>query len=255
MRIARLITLNWGTIDARDWPLADATLLTGESGSGKSTLLDAIQAVLTAARQGVFHFNAGQNESTQSRRGGKEPRTLHAYALGQCGGDVFLRTRCTSYVGLVFEASSGENTDGFTALLGIDAHAENGRADGGRPQFFLIRAAVSIEHLVATPSPASATATPRPLSLKELLPQLQVRLGLNPDQLSRHEGKDSYLQHLYGQLLGKKFVPEADATRCARAIVKAMAYREIGNVNDLVRDEILDEKDFSQEVGKLRQLM
>lgn len=255
MRIARLITLNWGTIDPRDWPLADATLLTGESGSGKSTLLDAIQAVLTAARQGVFHFNAGQNESTQSRRGGKEPRTLHAYALGQCGGDVFLRTRCTSYVGLVFEPSSGENTDGFTALLGIEAHAENGRADGGRPQFFLIRAAVSIEHLVATPSTTSATPTPRPLTLKELLPQLQVRLGLNPDQLSRYEGKDSYLQHLYGQLLGKKFVPEADATRCARAIVKAMAYREIGNVNDLVRDEILDEKDFSQEVGKLRQLM
>ena len=107
MRIARLITLNWGTIDARDWPLADATLLTGESGSGKSTLLDAIQAVLTAARQGVFHFNAGQNESTQSRRGGKEPRTLHAYALGQCGGDVFLRTRCTSYVGLFFEDCCG----------------------------------------------------------------------------------------------------------------------------------------------------
>ena len=47
MRIAKLITLNWGTIDARDWPLADATLLTGESGSGKSTLLDAMQAVLT----------------------------------------------------------------------------------------------------------------------------------------------------------------------------------------------------------------
>ena len=258
MRIAKLITLNWGTIDARDWPLADATLLTGESGSGKSTLLDAMQAVLTAARQGVFHFNAGQSESTQSRRGGKEPRTLHAYALGQCGGDVFLRTRCTSYVGLVFEASTGESTEGFTALLGIDAHAENGRADGGRPQFFLIRAAVSIEHLLAAHSAISATgatATPRPLSLKDLLPQLQVRLGLNPDQLSRHEGKDSYLQHLYGQLLGKKFVPEVDATRCARAIVKAMAYREIGNVNDLVRDEILDEKDFSQEVGKLRQLM
>jgi len=52
MRMARLITLNWGTIDHRDWPLADATLLTGESGSGKSTLLDAMQAVLTAASAG-----------------------------------------------------------------------------------------------------------------------------------------------------------------------------------------------------------
>ena len=252
MHMARLITLNWGTIDHRDWPLADATLLTGESGSGKSTLLDAMQAVLTAARQGVFHFNAGQNESTQSRRGGKEPRTLAAYALGQCGGDVFLRTRCTSYVGLVFEPSEGESAQGFTALLGMDAHVDAARADGGRPMFYLVRAAVSIEHLLATANSASA---PRPLGLKEVLPQLQLRLGLTPDQISRYEGKDSYLQHLYGFLMGKKFVPEADATRCARAIVKAMAYREIGNVNDLVRDEILDEKDFSQEVGKLRQLM
>ncbi|MBU0914956.1 ATP-binding protein [Aquabacterium parvum] len=252
MRMSRLITLNWGTIDHRDWPLADATLLTGESGSGKSTLLDAMQAVLTAARQGVFHFNAGQNESTQSRRGGKEPRTLAAYALGQCGGDVFLRTRCTSYVGLVFEPSEGESAQGFTALLGMDAHVDAARADGGRPMFYLVRAAVSIEHLLATANSASA---PRPLGLKEVLPQLQLRLGLTPDQISRYEGKDSYLQHLYGFLMGKKFVPEADATRCARAIVKAMAYREIGNVNDLVRDEILDEKDFSQEVGKLRQLM
>jgi energy-coupling factor transporter ATP-binding protein EcfA2 len=252
MRITRLITLNWGTIDHRDWPLADATLLTGESGSGKSTLLDAMQAVLTAARQGVFHFNAGQNESTQSRRGGKEPRTLAAYALGQCGGDVFLRTRCTSYVGLVFEPSERESTEGFTALLGMDAHVDAGRAEGGRPMFYLVRAAVSIEHLLATANSASA---PRPLSLKEVLPQLQLRLGLTPDQITRYEGKDSYLQHLYGFLMGKKFVPEADATRCGRAIVKAMAYREIGNVNDLVRDEILDEKDFSQEVGKLRQLM
>src|SRR5258708_809875 len=109
MRITRLVTINWGTIDSRDWPLADATLLTGESGSGKSTLLDAMQAVLTAARQGVFHFNACQNESTQSRRGGKEPRTLHAYALGQCGSDISLRQRATSYVALVFEPSAGES--------------------------------------------------------------------------------------------------------------------------------------------------
>ena len=158
MRMSRLITLNWGTIDHRDWPLADATLLTGESGSGKSTLLDAMQAVLTAARQGVFHFNAGQNESTQSRRGGKEPRTLAAYALGQCGGDVFLRTRCTSYVGLVFEPSEGESAEGFTALLGMDAHVDAGRAEGGRPMFYLVRAAVSIEHLLAMAGTTSASS-------------------------------------------------------------------------------------------------
>lgn len=251
MQITRLITLNWGTLESRDWPLAAATLLTGESGSGKSTLLDALQAVLTAARQGVFHFNAGQNESTQSRRGGKEPRTLHAYALGQCGNEVFLRQRATCYVGLVFEPSGQEQAAPFSALLGQEAHVENGRADGGKPLFFLLQGALSLSHLL---SPA-VSGRSRPLGLKEVYAQLQLRLGLAPEQLMRFEGKDSYLQHLYGRLLGRKFVLEADATRCGRALVKAMAYREIGNVNDLVRDEILDERDFSQEVGKMRQLM
>ncbi len=254
MRLQRLITVNWGTLETRDWPLADATLLTGESGSGKSTLLDAIQAVLTAARQGVFHFNAGQNESTQSRRGGKEPRTLHAYALGQCGSEVFLRQRSTSYVGLSFEPSAQEkDAEPFSALLGVEAHVDGGRADGGKPLFFLLRGAnLALSHLS---SDESVPGRVRPLPLKEAYARLQHRLNLQADQLQRFEGKDSYLQHLYGQLLGRKFVPEADATRCARAIVKAMAYREIGNVNELVRDEILDAHDFSHEVAKMRQLM
>jgi len=254
MRLQRVVTVNWGTLESRDWVMADATLLTGESGSGKSTLLDAIQAVLTAARQGVFHFNAGQNESTQGRRGGKEPRTLHAYALGQCGSEVFLRQRCTSYVALGFEPSEREaGATPFSALLGIEAQVDGGRAEGGKPLFFLLRGAgLTLAHLT---SPETTPGRVRPLPLKEAYAQLQVRLGLQAEQVLRFEGKDSYLQHLYGHLLGRKFVPEADATRCARAVVKAMAYREIGNVNDLVRDEILDAHDFSQEVGKMRQLM
>lgn len=254
MRLLRVITINWGTLETRDWPLADATLLTGESGSGKSTLLDAIQAVLTAARQGVFHFNAGQNESTQGRRGGKEPRTLHAYALGQCGSEVFLRQRSTSYVALSFVPSIQETgAEPFSALLGVEAHVDGGRAEGGKPLFFLLRgASLMLQHLLSS---EAGSGRPRPLPLKEAYVQLQLRLELQAEQLTRFEGKDSYLQHLYGHLLGRKFVPESDATRCARAIVKAMAYREIGNVNELVRDEILDAHDFSQEVGKMRQLM
>ena len=76
MKIAKLLTWNWGSLEDREWIFADTVLLTGESGSGKSTLLDAIQTVLTAAHQHLVQFNIGQDESTQSRRGGKEPRTL-----------------------------------------------------------------------------------------------------------------------------------------------------------------------------------
>ena len=89
MKIGRLLTWHWGSLEDREWVFADTVLLTGESGSGKSTLLDAIQTLLTAAHQHLVQFNIGQDESTQSRRGGKEPRTLAAYALGQqADGDL-----------------------------------------------------------------------------------------------------------------------------------------------------------------------
>ena len=89
MRISKLITWQWGSLESREWSFSDAVLLTGESGSGKSTLLDSIQTLLTAAHQHLVQFNIGQDESTQSRRGGKEPRTLAAYALGQQADGVF----------------------------------------------------------------------------------------------------------------------------------------------------------------------
>ena len=70
MKISKLITWQWGSLEAREWPFADTVLLTGESGSGKSTLLDSIQTLLTAAHHHLVQFNIGQDESTQSRRGG-----------------------------------------------------------------------------------------------------------------------------------------------------------------------------------------
>ena len=45
MKIAKLLTWHWGSLEDREWIFADTVLLTGESGSGKSTLLDAIQTV------------------------------------------------------------------------------------------------------------------------------------------------------------------------------------------------------------------
>lgn len=259
MKIAKLLTWHWGSLEDREWPFADAVLLTGESGSGKSTLLDAIQTVLTAAHQHVVQFNIGQDESTQSRRGGKEPRTLAAYALGQQADGVFLRTRSTSYAGIVFEASeqAGEQVEPFTALVGVEAFEDGRRAVlQGTPQFFLVRRALSLEQLARRAGDAVSAS---PLPLKELYVQLQHRLPAKPDKsapiVQRFPDKGGYLQHLYGALMGKTAVGEHDATRAAKSLVKAMAYKELGNVNDLVRDEILEPHDFSKDLDRMRELM
>lgn len=259
MKIAKLLTWHWGSLEDREWPFADAVLLTGESGSGKSTLLDAIQTVLTAAHQHVVQFNIGQDESTQSRRGGKEPRTLAAYALGQQADGVFLRTRSTSYAGIVFQASehAGEQVESFTALVGVEAFEEGRRAvQQGAPQFFLVRRVLSLDHLTRR---AGEAVAPAPLPLKELYVELKHRLQADADKaatvVQRFPDKGGYLQHLYGALMGKTAVGEHDATRAAKSVVKAMAYKELGNVHDLVRDEILEPHDFSKDLDKMRELM
>ncbi|MBP7521388.1 MAG: ArsR family transcriptional regulator [Leptothrix sp. (in: Bacteria)] len=267
MKIDRLLTWHWGSLEDREWPFADTVLLTGESGSGKSTLLDAIQTVLTAAHQHVVQFNIGQDESSQSRRGGKEPRTLAAYALGQQADGVFLRSRSTSYAAIVFgpSAQAGETLEPFTALVGVEALEDGRRAVlQGAPHFFIVRHPLTLDHLARRGGEALAAA---PLPLKELYVQLQHRLqhrlqggptargDKSAAAVQRFADKGGYLQHLYGALMGKTAVGEGDATRAAKSIVKAMAYKELGNVNDLVRDEILEPHDFSRDLDKMRELM
>ena len=256
MKIAKLLTWHWGSLEDREWIFADTVLLTGESGSGKSTLLDAIQTVLTAAHQHLVQFNIGQDESTQSRRGGKEPRTLAAYALGQQADGVFLRTRSTSYAGIVFEASgsAGEQAMPFTALVGVEAFEDGRRAVlQGTPQFFIVRQPLSLDHLARRAGEALAKS---PLPLKELYVQLQHQLQSGTNTVvQRFPDKGGYLQHLYGALMGKTAVGENDAVRAAKSLVRAMAYKELGKVNDLVRDEILEPHDFSRDLDKMRELM
>ena len=254
MKIAKLITWQWGSLEAREWPFADTVLLTGESGSGKSTLLDSIQTLLTAAHHHLVQFNVGQDESTQSRRGGKEPRTLAAYALGQQADGVFLRKRSTSYVALVFEASeaSGETAEPLTALVGVEAHEDAARAVLGRSLFFIVRRALGLPHLLQRTADA---VQPAPVPLKDLYLHLQHQLRVGTEVVQRFEDKSSYLTHLYGAMMGKTAVSEAEAFRAAKSVVKAMAYKELGNVNDLVRDEILDAHDFSRDLDKMRELM
>ncbi len=233
----------WGTLEAREWQFADTVLLTGESGSGKSTLLDAIQTLLTAAHQDLVQFNVGQDESTQNRRGGKEPRTLPAYALGQRPTGSSCASARPVMSALVFDASEGPgSTSRRSALVGVEAQWT---AAGPGRQAAVLPAARRQPDAVA--SVVRATASIRaPLPLKEVLRPAPAAAGPADRAPVRFEGKDSYLQHLYGRLLGRKFVPEAGCHALRRAIVKAMAYREIGNVNELVRDEILDAHDFSR---------
>ena len=65
---------------------------------------------MTAAHENLFHYNPGQDESTQRGRGGKRVRTLASYVLG-CDDGGYARTEPTDgYLAAVFHPTSGDRS-------------------------------------------------------------------------------------------------------------------------------------------------
>lgn len=75
-RLHRFEVFNWGTFNAKVWPLqprGDNALLTGDIGSGKSTFVDAITTLLVPVQKIVYNKAAG----AETRE-----RSLKSYVLG-----------------------------------------------------------------------------------------------------------------------------------------------------------------------------
>jgi hypothetical protein len=236
MKITRLITWHWGTLEDREWEFRQTVLLTGDPGGGAATLLDAVRAVLTGA-------------------GGEPPRSLPAQALGRQADGSCLRSRATAYAAAVFEPSDGAADAGraFTAVVGVEASEEQGRAQLLQPpQFFIVRQALTRDHFLRESLRGEA---PELVAVNQWYLHLQTELRLGSDALQRHDNAAAYLQHLYGAFTGKAYLPGPEAARAARALVKAMSYRHVASVDELVREEVLDAQDATEDVRRLRTLM
>src|SRR5437868_13100077 len=113
MFLKRCVFIHWGNIPNGAFELGPVNLLSGANGSGKTTAADAIQTVMTAAHENLFHYNPGQEETTQRGRGGKRVRTLASYVLG-CDDGSFARTQPTDgYIAAVFHPTPGESAEPF----------------------------------------------------------------------------------------------------------------------------------------------
>lgn len=251
MKLTRLITLNWSNLESREWQLADMTLLVGESGSGKTTLLDAIQTILTATRGGVFFYNPGQDETTQGSRI-KEKRTLPDYCLGR-ENTAFARDSAHTYLAAVFEPSDDEEEMPFTAVMAMESLVVGNKGELKRLGLFLIRRRVlTLEHFLSTDSNGDGAL--HVIETSDFWPHLQRKLGRDAVEYF-HDDKGQYLRHLYGAFRGMKHVDEQEAVRAARSLVKAMAYKPAGSIDELVKYELLEEDEGIgndlQRVGEL----
>lgn len=254
MKLDRLILVNWGQIPSGDYDMGDMTLLTGETGSGKSTLLDGLQTVMTAAYSGILNYNPGQDEVTQGQRRGKSKRSVESYVVGAEYSKFSRPDGAQGYVAAVFRPDQAETgLNPFTAVIAVAARVDG---TGEKRQakletfvpFIVENAALSYADFMLNPEVGDCIPTE----------QIVRRLKIAHTRIHEfHERKRDYLSALYGRFRGKNGVTWDEASQAARAWVQSIAYRPIGSVHELVRDEILDfdGKQLQQDVERISGLM
>jgi energy-coupling factor transporter ATP-binding protein EcfA2 len=247
MFLKKFVFVNWGNVPNCEFDIGPVSLFSGANGSGKTTAADAIQTVMTAAHENLFHYNPGQDESTQRGRGGKRVRTLASYVLG-CDDGSYARTEATDgYIAAIFHPTRQETAEAFTAVVGMRAWLDRSGKQAVAQEdqsFFLILPGVELgmdDFIKSRAGVAHVT------QLDDIQAQLVVRLGKR--LVEKYDHKRAYLRRLYGALRGKNdSVSEREAMAAARAFSRFMAYKPISSINQFVADEVLDRKDLGEAV-------
>ena len=254
MKLDRLVLVNWGQIRSDEYDMGDMTLLTGQTGSGKSTMLDALQTVMTAAHQGIFNYNPGQDEVSQGQRRGKTKRTLESYVVGAEYSRFSRPDGAQGYMAAIFRPSPGEEGGKtFTALVAAAARVDGAgeRRDAKLEKFELViidDAALTLDDFVKN---AKATEC---VAVDEIVKHLKAKY----QRITTYDGhKKDYLCALYGRFRGRSTVTWDEAQNAAKAWCQSIAYKPIGSVHDLVRDEILefDGKQLQESISRISDLM
>jgi hypothetical protein len=247
MFLKKFVFVNWGNVPNGEFDIGPVSLFSGANGSGKTTAADAIQTVMTAAHENLFHYNPGQDESTQRGRGGKRVRTLASYVLG-CDDGSYARLEATDgYIAAIFHPTRQETAEAFTAVVGVrawlDRSGKQALAQEDQSLFLILPGVeLGIEDFIKSREGASHVT-----QLDDIQQQLVSRLGKRV--VERYDQKRAYLRRLYGALRGKQdSVSEREALAAARAFSRFMAYKPISSINQFVADEVLDRKDLGEAV-------
>ena len=235
MFLKRFAYVNWGNIPGVEFDFGPINLFSGGNGSGKTTAADAIQTVMTAAHENLFHFNPGQDETTQRGSGGKRVRTLASYILG-CDDGSYARLQPTDgYLAAVFHPTQGETGEPFTAIIAVRAWLDTaGNTSVARQddaQFFIIPGEqLEISHFVREDSSGKYV-----VPLTDLQNLLIAEFGKR--RIEKYETKKTYLRRLYGAMRGKPdAVPEKEAIAAARAFSRFMAYKPVKSIDRFVAE-------------------
>lgn len=254
MKLDRLVLVNWGQIRPGEYEMGDMTLLTGQTGSGKSTLLDALQTVMTAAYPGIYNYNPGQDEVTQGQRRGKTKRTLESYVVGAEYSRFSRPDGAHGYMAAVFRPSEGEDdAKPFTALVAASARVD-GAGERREAKLERIEFVIVDEVLLTLGDFVKDAGANEWVAVEDIVKRLKAA-HLRVTAYDGH--KKEYLCALYGRFRGRPSVHWDEAQNAARAWCQSIAYKPIGSVHELVREEILefDGKQLQESIGRISDLM
>ena len=255
MKIKKIIALSWGLVQDREYDMGDATILSGPTGAGKSTLIDALQTVMTAARQGAFSYNPGQDETGQGSRGGKSKRTLASYIVG-AEDNLFARVNgAHGYVGVVFCPSAGETGPSFTSVMACEATVDSsGSTRTARQERLMFLTIENHEACAEDFQTTAADGTVSRVPVENIYIHLKKKYGAE-NVLNFGDNKGEFLRKQYGLFRGLKFVSLDEALHAAKAWSSSIAYRPIGSVDELIKHQVLEEQNLGSEVAKISEMM
>ena len=247
MFLKRCLLVNWGNIPNGEFDFGPVCLFSGANGSGKTTAADAIQTVMTAAHENLFHYNPGQEETTQRGRGGKRVRTLASYVLG-CDDGSYARADTTDgYIAAVFHPTAQESAEPFTAVVAVRAWLDqSGKQALPREDqvVFFVLQGVELDLDAFTRKSAGELHV---ITIDEI--QQTLLKGFGKRAVERYDQKRAYLRRLYGALRGKRdSVAEREAMAAARAFSRFMAYKPVTSINQFVAEEVLERKDLGDAI-------
>jgi uncharacterized protein YPO0396 len=225
-RLRHLEVLNWGTFDGQVWRLTcdtETALLTGDIGSGKSSLVDAITTLLLPSHKIAYNKAAG----AEARE-----RTLRSYVEGHYKSERVESTGRSRSKGLREDRTTYSVVVGVFSNVGYDetvtlAQVFQQRDTTGQPYRFFVTATKELS--IATDFADFGS------DLRDLRKRLRASGVEIFDEFPKYS---TSLRRLLG----------IRSEQALELFHQTVSMKSVGNLNDFVRDHMLEPSDASDRV-------
>jgi uncharacterized protein YPO0396 len=228
-RLQHIEIYNWGTFDEKIWtlhPNGKNSLLTGANGSGKTTLVDAIITLLVPPNK--RHYN--QSSGAESKR----ERNEKTYVQGAY-------TRVQSEGGLGAKTKYLRTKDDFSILLGTFYNEIT------REYLTLLQ----VRWFANGDLKRSYWTIPTALTIEQHLSPLDTAGVWKKTLKKKYNGEEHDSFTKYVQAFSRKFGLKSD--KAVTLFAQTVGIKVLGNLNEFIRLNMLDEHDSEAEFVELRE--